>query len=233
MHNTNLLNLDPSAGHIVLAGIVGSTAYGLAREGSDEDRLGIFQRPTRQHLGFGPGRDSTVSHEPDVTVHELGKFISLALKCNPTITDLLWLETYDEITPLGEKLIAAREAFLSSSRVASSYIGYASSQFKKLQSRGYESFQAGMGDRNAKHTRHMFRLLEQGRQLLSTGRLTVKVSDPGWYLKVLPKLNLEQLSALFAERVEGVINTPSALPDQPDRARLEALLIDARIADIG
>ena len=38
--------------HVILSGIVGSTAYGLNNEGSDVDRLGVFAVPTRALFGL-------------------------------------------------------------------------------------------------------------------------------------------------------------------------------------
>src|SRR3712207_6802639 len=76
---------------IILQGIVGSTAYGLAREGSDVDRLGVFVTPTEELFYIAAPRQTIVTHKPDQTLHEIGKYVSLALKCNPTILELMWL----------------------------------------------------------------------------------------------------------------------------------------------
>ncbi len=43
-------NSEP--GTVLLAGIVGSTAYGLAGPDSDVDRLGVFAAPTLSLLGL-------------------------------------------------------------------------------------------------------------------------------------------------------------------------------------
>ncbi len=75
---------------ILLGGIVGSTAYGLAGPHSDIDRLGVFAAPTEEFHGLRPtiGRSATVTRSnPDVTVHEARKFASLALAANPTVSE--------------------------------------------------------------------------------------------------------------------------------------------------
>jgi uncharacterized protein len=51
-------------GTILLAGIVGSTAYGLADADSDVDRLGMFAAPTRAVLGLHTPRESHVTTKP-------------------------------------------------------------------------------------------------------------------------------------------------------------------------
>src|SRR4051812_49345438 len=121
--------------NVLLSGIVGSTAYGLAGPGSDIDRLGVYAAPTVQVPGFNPpaGRAATtVTTKPDVTFHEAGKFAALCLQANPTVIELMWLpdELYEARIALGDQLIGIRSAFLSAARVKDAYLGYAAQQFK-------------------------------------------------------------------------------------------------------
>ncbi|WP_243718717.1 nucleotidyltransferase domain-containing protein [Actinomadura sp. KC06] len=153
--------------NVLLAGIVGSTAYGLAGPGSDIDRLGVYAAPTTAFHGLHPptGRDATtVTTKPDVTFHEAGKCAALCLGMNPTVTELIWLPDglYETRTALGEQLISIRTAFLSARRVKDAYLGYAVSQFKRLETRGDGSFSADTRKRTAKHARHLARLVHQG-----------------------------------------------------------------------
>ncbi|WP_187171929.1 DNA polymerase beta superfamily protein, partial [Enterococcus faecium] len=70
------MNVRPPAtvpGHLLLEGIVGSTAYGLAGPDSDEDRLGIYAAPTEEFHGLNPPvgkRESVVTKAPDASYHE-------------------------------------------------------------------------------------------------------------------------------------------------------------------
>ncbi len=52
--------------HVLLSGIVGSTAYGLAHAGSDIDRLGMFAAPTEQLHGLHRSAESHVTEKKDV-----------------------------------------------------------------------------------------------------------------------------------------------------------------------
>lgn len=117
--------------NVLLSGIVGSTAYGLDTEDSDVDRLGVFAARTERLLGLHPVQESIVSVKPDATYHEAGKFAALALKVNPTITELMWLprDLYETRTGLGDALIAIRSSFLSRRAVRNAYLGYATQQF--------------------------------------------------------------------------------------------------------
>lgn len=51
--------------------------------------------------------------------------------------ELVWLpdELYEVRTPLGDELIGIRGSFLSAQRVRDAYLGYATQQFRKLESR--------------------------------------------------------------------------------------------------
>ncbi|MGI3201610.1 DNA polymerase beta superfamily protein [Streptomyces sp. GLT-R25] len=150
--------------NILLSGIVGSTAYGLAHEGSDVDRLGMFAAPTDDLHGLHPPKESHVTTKPDSTLHEAAKWCRLALRGNPTVTELVWLpdELYEVRTPLGDELIGIRTTLLSAKRVRDAYLGYATQQFKRLYDRGDSSLSADTRKRRAKHARHLRRLCHQG-----------------------------------------------------------------------
>jgi len=170
-------------GHeILLSGIVGSTAYGLAAPGSDIDRLGIFVAPTSAFHGLhfpkethavqGPGMD-------DFTIHEARKWCKLALGCNPTVMELVWLpdELIEVTSDWGEELRSIRSCFLSADRVRDAYLGYAFQQLKRLQNRDDGTFGSDLRKRTAKHARHLYRLCHQGLHLYRTGRLEIRL-DP-------------------------------------------------------
>jgi predicted nucleotidyltransferase len=88
----------------LLSGIGGSQAYGLDTDQSDFDRYGVFLAPTRSILGIYPIHETLTQTAPDSTMHELGKFVRLAIKANPTILDLLYLEDYEVVHPAGQML---------------------------------------------------------------------------------------------------------------------------------
>ncbi len=221
--------------HVLLSGIVGSRAYGLATEDSDTDRLGMFAYPTEKILGLHPGDQSVVQTNPDVTFHEAGKFISLALKCNPTITELLWLpeELYETRTPLGEKLISIRQCLLSAPLVRNAYLGYATQQFRRLENRserGDYSFSSDTKKRTAKHARHLLRLLVQGMDLYLDGEFSVRLNYPEMYHRFGEKVAEGDIEIAKRE-IEGAerwMNDGSALPDKPDYARAEQWLLEVR-----
>jgi uncharacterized protein len=217
-------------GTVLLAGVVGSTAYGLSHEGSDVDRLGCYAAPTVAFHGLHPptGKQATYSTTgPDVTYHEAGKLAALLLKANPTVTELLWLSEYETTTLLGEELIGLRLSFLSARAVRNAYLGYASQQFQKLNARGDGSFSADTRKRTEKHARHLWRLIRQGTALHQTGHLTVRLDarqatvcrEFGELVAKVPGVARETLAA-----AERAFDEAGCLPERPDEGAAEAWL---------
>jgi predicted nucleotidyltransferase len=203
--------------NVLLSGIVGSVAYGLDTEDSDVDRLGVFAARTERLLGLHPVQQSVVSSKPDATYHEAGKFAALALKVNPTITELLWLpdELYEVRTKLGDGLRSMRHCFLSRKAVRNAYLGYATQQFRRLENRGDGSFSADTRKRTAKHARHLLRLLAQGTTLHFGEQVAAGNID----------LARERLA-----RAEIQFDVPSALAEEPAEEAVEAWLQAVRRA---
>jgi len=196
----------------------------------------VFAYPTEKVLGLHCPQESVVQTSPDVTFHEARKFISLALKCNPTITELLWLpeELYETRTPLGDRLIGIRQSLLSAPLVRNAYLGYATQQFRRLESRsegGDHSFSSDTKKRTAKHARHLLRLLIQGMFLYEDGELNVRVDNPDMYHRFGEQVAAGDLQAAkdeisTAER--WIDSIPPALPDKPDYAAAEEWLLEVR-----
>ena len=214
---------------ILLRGIVGSTAYGLAHEGSDVDRIGLYVAPVERLFGLQKPMESIVTTDPDQTMHEVGKWCRLALNCNPTAMELVWLERYEVITPWGFDLIRIRKAFLSAKAVRNSYLGYATQQLRKIQSH------AGDADariRSEKHARHLVRLLHQGVGLHRDGELEIRLTNPGLIRERGKEIAIDpRAGELYLEdAVKAFDLERGVLPDSPDRDRVEAWLIDMRRA---
>lgn len=223
---------------VLLKGVVGSTAYGLNHAGSDIDYLGIFAAPTEQVLGldWNKDRESLVTKDPDTSMHEVKKFISLCLNGNPSVSELLWLDGYEHMTEEGSELVWMRRAFLSERRVRASYLGYASGQFKRLKQRGDGSFSADTRKRTQKHARHLVRLVEQGYQLYRTGELVVNMKssasevDPEWVFGMgeMIEADPEKADAYMDRAGYRFDAAKSALPEKPDRDAVNAWLIRVR-----
>jgi hypothetical protein len=189
--------------------------------------MGVFAFPTSAYLGLripGTRQMSKVTTKPDVTLHEASKFATLALKCNPSLLELLWLPDalYEHVTPLGFQLIALRESFLSGPRVRNAYFGYAFQQFTRLKNRG-DSFSSDTRKRTAKHARHLARLLDQGGHLYHHGDLQVQVDDPDWYRRFGTEVAEGDMTMAegYLEHYRSVFDRAGVLPAQPDEEKVD------------
>jgi hypothetical protein len=224
---------QPKVRAVLLSGVVGSTAYGLDRPGSDIDRLGVFAAPTVAFHGLTPptGKQATIArHEPDVVMHEAAKFAALCLAGNPTVTELLWLDEWEHVTLLGGRLVVMRKAFQSAPRYRDAYLGYATQQFKRLNDAG--RFPDVPRARIAKHARHLRRLLTQGTHLWRTGELVLRVDDPQTYFDFGEQVAADPATAapLLAQAEHVFRSEPTVLPAEPDAAAVEEWLLAVRHA---
>lgn len=218
-------------GTILLSGINGSTAYGLATPESDFDRIGVYAAPTTEFHGLHlpVGKKATWQDpELDYTMHEAGKLCHLLLSCNPTVTELLWLNAYEVKTYEGQMLIDIRRTFLSAKRVRDSYLGYATQQFTRIRNRGDGSFSSDTRKRTEKHARHLRRLLRQGVELHTTGRLTVRLTPSQAALcrsfgerVAAGELDLCEKAIKYAEET---FDHKGLLPDAPSEVEAEQWL---------
>ena len=221
---------------IILEGIVGSTAYGLDTINSDIDYAGIFVYPTPFLLHLNSYKETFTQQdltpdtiESDFVYHEIKKFMQLASKGNPSALELLYLDNYTKLTQEGQLLVTLRYEFLNN-HIKNAYGGYAYQQAKKLEKRieeGREGYNPKVKNRFSKHTRHCFRLLDQGTQLLTTGTLNVKVNDPDKYFK-LGSLPYEKVIKIFKEEYAKYNELESVLPETSNIDILNKILLIIR-----
>lgn len=215
--------------NIILEGVTGSRAYGLDTENSDTDIKGVYLLPTRDvlSLGFNVSNNTKDHVDPDWVYHEVQKFIELAMNSNPTILEMLFLEDYTILTPVGKLLVDNRDLFLSQ-LARKKYGGYALSQAKSLATNNGK-YGGGRGNRYEKHTRHCFRLLYQGRELLETGNLTVRVTpEVREELFRIGKLPPSEVVTMFEEKFKEFDTIESVLPEKVDKEAINDLLLQIR-----
>jgi hypothetical protein len=116
---------------VVMEARVGSRAWGLANEHSDEDHRGVFALPMPWMTGLVDPPLDLVSLDGSSTYWELGKAIRQALRADPNTLEMLFADPVasDEI---GAALIDCREAFLSK-EIYGSFGRYALSQLDRLE----------------------------------------------------------------------------------------------------
>ncbi|WP_405688941.1 DNA polymerase beta superfamily protein [Streptomyces sp. NBC_00057] len=214
--------------HTVYSCVMGSRAFGLATDGSDTDRRGVFLAPTPLFWRFDKPPTHVEGPAQEQFSWELERFCELALRANPNVLECLHSPLVEHVDALGRELLSLRGAFLS--RMAhQTFVRYALGQRRKLEAdvRQY-------GAPRWKHAMHLLRLLTSGRDLLRTGELVIEVGPAREELLAVKRGEVpwpeveRRMTRLAEENDEAAEYSP--LPPQPDRARVEEFLIRTRRA---
>ncbi|MEU6844942.1 nucleotidyltransferase domain-containing protein [Streptomyces sp. NPDC046716] len=214
--------------HTVYACVMGSRAFGLATEGSDTDRRGVFLAPTPLFWHFDKPPTHVDGPADEQFSWELERFCELALRANPNILECLHSPLVERLTPTGEELLALRGAFLSR-RAHETFARYAAGQHKKL-----EADVRVHGAPRWKHAMHLLRLLTSSRDLLRTGELRIDVGEDRDALLAVkrgevPWAEVDRRMARLTEEADAAADR-SPLPPDPDRAIVEDFLFRTRRA---
>ena len=118
--------------YVMYEAVVGSRAWGLADEDSDEDLRGWFLAPFDDVVGLWEHPDEIQDPDNDAAYWEIEKLLYQALRADANTLECLWSPFRKKVTPLGERLLGLREAFLSMN-VLGSFGRYAESQFRKIE----------------------------------------------------------------------------------------------------
>jgi hypothetical protein len=163
---------------VVAAGVGGSRSHGLNHADSDWDVWAVYQAPAVEFLGlWRPKETKDFKVEwGDVASHELGKWVALAAKGNPTVVERLFSDTWlpDYTTPVGESLREQRDMFVTANllRQYAGYIGGQKDTVLKVEP-GSRKWR-----RAAKHTlRLSFCVINLVRHRRMTVRLEPQVAD--------------------------------------------------------
>lgn len=208
----------------ILQAVTGSHAYGLNHAASDIDKMSIFVAPTVEVAGlhWASKHESFSDAGPtgdDNTGHEIGKYLRLVLKSNPTLIELMFMNDYEILDETGQGLVALRDKILYTEGVRNAYYGYAKAQVERVK-REYPNHKPKMA-------RHAIRIAHQGVELLTTGTTNVKVTNPEWYFQ-FNDLDFASQSHIMDIWVEKLDTVKSTLPDKPDVRAVAEFLKDVR-----
>src|SRR5437588_7295987 len=152
---------------------VGSRAFGLATDDSDDDIQGIYLPPARLHWSLFklPEQLEFNADDRDEVYWELEKFLKLALKANPNVLETLWTPLVLHADEVAQRLREMRQVFLTR-YLYKTYSGYVLSQFRRMA-----SAYAKTGTYKAKHAMHLIRLLYSGIEALRSGQVRIDVGE--------------------------------------------------------
>ena len=207
---------------------VGSKAFGLAGDGSDDDLRGIYLPPARLHWSLRrlPEQLEHADDVRDEVYWEMEKFLRLALKANPNVLETLWTPQVLLADETAQELRAMRHAFLSK-HIYKTYSGYVLSQFRRMA-----NADKATGGYKPKHAMHLIRLLYSGIAALETGEIRIDVGEHREELLHirnggLPFEDVKQRALQLDERFQQAF-ARTRLPEQPDYAEVDAFLVRAR-----
>jgi predicted nucleotidyltransferase len=205
--------------------VVGSTAYGLNREGSDVDRRGFYLPPADLEWSLAGVPEQLETGQEEV-YWEIEKFLRLALKANPNVLECLYSPLVETCTPLAQELIGMRHIFLSQ-YAHRTYNPYVLSQFKKI-----EQDLRNQGQVRWKHVMHLIRLLLSGVEVLQHGFVPLRVDEYRDRLLAIrdgavPWKEVEEWRLSLHRELDAALAATS-LPEQPDYSRANEFLIRAR-----
>lgn len=213
---------------VVLRVLLGSRAFGLSTESSDEDRRGVYLPPAEWHWGLvkPPEQAETFSPGVEETLWEVEKFVRMALQAKPNILEVLWSPVVLFRDETGDELRAMRTAFLSK-HLYQTYSGYVLSQFRLMQ-----KTQAKTGQYKVKHAMHLIRLLHSGVHALRDGDIRVDVGEHREELLAIRRgevpFDAVMARALELDRQFQEAFTGTTLPDRPDTEAANRFLVRAR-----
>jgi predicted nucleotidyltransferase len=211
---------------VIFRCVVGSRAYGLDDAESDTDRRGIYLPPAELHWSLYGVPEQLENPATEETYWEIQKFLTLALKANPNVLECLYTPLVEHASTIANEMLSIRSIFVSK-MIYQTYNGYVMSQFKKLQ--------ADLRNKGAvkwKHVMHLIRLLLAGITALREGVVPVHVGEHRERLLSIkrgeiPLQEIERWRMELHKQFDAAYEHTS-LPERPDYARANDLLVRAR-----
>lgn len=214
--------------YVVLSAIVGSRVYGLDLSHSDTDIRGIYLAPKCAWNSIGGVPEQFEDHAHQLAFWELGKFIHLALKGNPTALEVVYSPMVIESGELSRGLVEIRGAFLSR-RLGEAYLGYSEAQYAKMS-----SYFQKHGNVPWKQVAHMLRLLICGAETLQQSNLVLHVGQHQDYLLAVRRgeRSYDEVTRQFGiwkqKFQESFAGSP--LPEEPDFQKINQFVIHWRLS---
>lgn len=155
---------------VILKVLVGSRAHGLSDDKSDYDYRSVYVLPTTEilSLNYKYKGNSCIDGKIDDTSYELGHFLNLATKCNPTILEVFKAPII-ECNEDGKELRELFQYVWNSKGSLDAFIGYGLNQQKKFLDK--------RDNRQNKYAVAYIRTLYNLIELLSTNTWTIKIGE--------------------------------------------------------
>ncbi len=245
LHQFKARNGFTLLGHMIAVCQIGSVSHGTNLDTSDNDWHAVVIPPMQMLIGLSTWEGGDLkTPDVDLKVHSLVRFVKLALKGNPDILGLLWLQP-EHYLYQGEEfgqLIAHREAF-TSKQAAKPLIGYAESELqqmiKRSSSRDLGAKRKSLIEQfgyDVKQAAHVIRLCRMCVEFMDTGVLRVyreKDREELIHIKT-GGLSYDDAVKLCGHEMDlaRAAEERSYLPPRPQQAEIEQLVMELQLAAI-
>lgn len=210
---------------ILLRTVVGSRLHGTVVPTSDTDVRTVYIDRTSKVLSIVQDEKPPKVAGADDNTWEFGHFVRLCLKGNPSTLEVLLAEPY-ETSEEGEQLRKLFPHFLSRKPVGGAFRGFAQRQRKDMFSL--------TSARINKAVSHYLRVCYNGRELLDTGTMTLRIIDsPVGKLVMDAKLGIIspeeglEIGLQMEEQMEAAFRR-SILPEQANIALVDQFQLRVR-----
>lgn len=211
-------------------------------ETDDLDLYGVFIEPAEVVLGLAPCEHfvwSTAGNEcrngpddVDVTLYSLRKWAGLASKGNPTALHYLFAQNLHSGSGVWHCIVEQRPAFVAREQLAQ-FLGFVDAQLGRLlgtRGRGKKGQRPELENQygyDVKAGMHAIRLLNEGKELMERGQITLPRPERELLIKVRAgKWSLEELVEAANELIEQCrqAQSRSVLPQEVDRKAVSKLI---------
>ena len=234
---------------------VGSELTGLNLPGrGDHDEMGIYIETPQQVLALAPTSEHYISRsvapgekskvgDTDLTIYSLRKYMTLAMAGNPTVVTILFAPK--DLTLISsnfsEELLALTPSIISK-RSGWKHLGYLDGQRKRMINKeGLSPVEAtDEYGYNFKYASHALRLGLQGVELMTTGSLTLPLSEDSrkrclnikigklTFNEAVSEID-ESREELFSLMERGTVK----LPDEPDYDLINSWMVSVQLRHWG
>lgn len=235
---------DDSRRDVVHVFLGGSDQHGAKLESKgDLDIFGIYVEPPEKVLGLGRDEHFTSSTadqyernqagDEDYKLYSLRRWASLAAKGNPTILGFLFSPSTLPDSVWHKHIIPNTNLFLSSSH-ATAFLGYGKAQYQRMigaRGLGKHGQRPELEQKfgfDVKAAMHMIRLMHEGVELMTEGKITYPRPEKDVLLQIRQGLWLQTKVEREYLRLEEQLKQAeenSSLPPSVDRSAVSRLLV--------
>ena len=220
----------------------GSRLYGTPTELSDTDFIGVFLPTKKELLGFtrsdyrSLGKVSKNDEGKndgdavDYVLHSLPKFLHLALKGNPNILELFFVNEGNivEIDSIGRKLLKLAPCLIGKHMVKP-YMGWVFKETRFLGRLRMQEVSVSTMAVTYKRYSHVVRLLHELKALLSMGKLVFPLPEAEEIKGIKEgRVSFDLLRCRIEDLVSdvGVLEGGCSFPEKPNFHAVENFLIE-------